>query len=139
MELVECGRHMTNDSQIWKDKLGDQVPEHLAKEIDLFEAQMQLRKLGKIEEKVFAETRLRRGSYGQRYDNGRRHDGITTQQLPYPPLTKGPETFWDAPGMQRIKIPFGGVNPEQMIVLAELGEGYSDAVCRMQARECLVL
>ena len=38
---------MTNDSQIWKDKLGDQVPEHLAKEIDLFEAQMQLRKLGR--------------------------------------------------------------------------------------------
>ena len=30
-------------------------------------------KQGKIDEKVFAETRLRRGAYGQRYDNGQRH------------------------------------------------------------------
>ena len=60
----------------------------------------------KIDEKVFAETRLRRGAYGQRYDNGQRHDGVQTQKLPYPPLTKGPDTFWDAPGMERIKIPY---------------------------------
>src|SRR5881397_2430774 len=99
----------------WKDKL--QIPADLAKEIDIYETQMELRKLGKIDEKVFAETRLRRGAYGQRYDNGQRHDGITTQMLPYSALTKGPETYFDAPGMQRIKIPFGGLNPEQMIVL----------------------
>src|SRR5882724_7742948 len=105
-------------NQLWKQQLGARVPEQLAKEIDLFEAQMQLRKLGKIEEKVFAETRLRRGSYGQRYDNGRRNDGIATQELPYAPLTKGPDTMWDAPGMQRIKIPFGAMSPEQMEVLA---------------------
>src|SRR3954454_10047920 len=99
-------------------------PEQLVKEIDLFEAQIALRKLGKIDEKVFAETRLRRGAYGQRYDNGRRHDGIATQQLAYPqsPLTKGPETAWDAPGMQRIKTPFGALNPDQMNPLAELAE-----------------
>src|SRR5215212_2523020 len=101
-------------STSWKERLGSSIPENLAKEIDAFEAQMQLRKLGKIEEKVFAETRLRRGSYGQRYDNGRRHDGIATQELGYQPLTKGPDTFWDAPGMQRIKIPFGALSPEQM-------------------------
>src|SRR6201995_1881588 len=104
---------------LWKEKLAATVPENLAKEIDAFEAQITLRKLGKIDEKVFAETRLRRGAYGQRYDNGKRHDGITSQQLPYPPLTKGPDTFWDAPGMQRIKIPFGGLNPAQMRVLAD--------------------
>src|SRR5436309_11598475 len=127
---------MTNDSQIWKDKLNERIPEHLAKEIDLFEAQMQLRKLGKIEDKLFAETRLRRGSYGQRYDNGQRHDGLTQRSLPFPtPATKGPETVWDAPGMQRIKIPFGGLTPDQMDVLADVAEEYSDSVLHVTTRQ----
>src|SRR5277367_6574517 len=104
-------------SLTWKEKLAGDMPPAWEAEIDIFEAQMLLRKAGKIEEKVFAETRLRRGTYGQRYDNGRRHDGIAAQTLPYQPLTKGPDTFWDAPGMTRIKIPFGGVNPEQMRAL----------------------
>src|SRR5688500_20018894 len=103
----------------WKETLTGRVPEQLGREIEQFEAQIALRKAGRIDEKVFAETRLRRGAYGQRYDNGFRHDGFETKMLPYPGLTKGPETFWDAPGMQRIKIPFGGMNPEQMMVLAE--------------------
>src|SRR5215212_691861 len=77
----------------WKDQLQTRIREDWAREIDNFEAQMFLRKQGKIEEKVFAETRLRRGTYGQRYDNGRRHDGIQTQELPYQPLTKGPDTM----------------------------------------------
>src|SRR5436190_3760303 len=119
----------------WKEKLGHSIPEPLAKEIDAFEAQISLRKLGKIEEKVFAETRLRRGAYGQRYDNGHRHDGTKTQDLPYPTLTKGPDTMWDAPGMQRIKIPFGGLNPQQMMVLAELAEEYSDGICHITTRQ----
>src|SRR4029077_14591458 len=106
----------------WKEKLGNSISEQLAKEIDAFEAQIALRKSGKIEEKVFAETRLRRGAYGQRYDNGQRHDGLQSQKLPYDSLTKGPDTFWHAPGMQRIKIPFGALSAEQMIVLAELAE-----------------
>src|SRR3989440_9982601 len=101
----------------WKEKLSGDMPPLWAEQIDEFEAQIRLRKAGKIDEKVFAETRLRRGAYGQRYDNGQRHDGINTQTLPYPPLTKGPETFWDAPGMQRTKSPFGGGNREQSIVL----------------------
>ena len=81
-------------------------------------------KQGKIDEKVFSETRLRRGTYGQRYDNGQRHDGIESRTLSYPSelLTKGPSTLWDAPGMQRIKIPFGGLNARQLEVLAELAE-----------------
>ncbi len=126
-------------SATWKEKLGDQIPANLAQEIDFFEAQIALRKQGKIDEKVFAETRLRRGAYGQRYDNGQRHDGIQTQKLPYPPLTKGPDTFWDAPGMERIKIPFGGLNPQQMVVLAELAEEYSDAICHITTRQDIQL
>src|SRR5687768_18276728 len=123
----------------WKEKLSGQLPEQWSREIDQFEAQIVLRKSGKIDEKVFAETRLRRGAYGQRYDNGQRHDGLATQKLPYSPLTKGPDTHWDAPGMQRIKIPFGGLNPQQMRVLADLAEEYSDAICHVTTRQDIQL
>ena len=79
---------------------------------------------GKVEEKLFAETRLRRGIYGQRYDNGQRHDGIETRTLDFPcgTLTKGPETVWDAPGMVRIKIPYGGLPPHQLDLMADIAE-----------------
>src|SRR5918911_5508879 len=120
----------------WKEILADKMDPQIAEEIDVFEMQMALRRTGKLDEKVFAETRLRRGCYGQRYDNGHRHDGIRSQELHYPAdLTKGPETLWDAPGMQRIKIPFGGLNPEQMLVLAELAEEYSDNICHITTRQ----
>ena len=58
----------------WKQKLQADMPPLWAEQIDDFEAQIRLRKAGKIDEKVFAETRLRRGAYGQRYDNGERHE-----------------------------------------------------------------
>src|SRR5215471_19470180 len=120
----------------WKEKLADKMEPQLAEEIDVFETQLVLRRQGKIDEKLFAETRLRRGCYGQRYDNGHRHDGIRTQELSFPSdTTKGPETFWDAPGMQRIKIPFGGVTPQQLEGLAEVAEEYSDSVLHVTTRQ----
>src|SRR5438477_9724776 len=124
----------------WKEKLADKMDHQLAEEIDVFETQMALRRQGKLDEKIFAETRLRRGCYGQRYDNGHRHDGIRSQELRYPAdLTKGPETLWDAPGMQRIKIPFGGVTPDQLDTLADLAEEYSDSVLHVTTRQDLQL
>ena len=126
-------------AESWKAALGDRIPVTLGQEIDFFEAQVALRKAGKIDEKVFAETRLRRGAYGQRYDNGQRHDGVRTQKLPYPGLTKGPDTFFDAPGMERIKIPYGGLNPEQLRVLADLSEEYSDSICHITTRQDIQL
>src|SRR5262245_19435786 len=125
----------TEDQPNWKEKLSGDMPPLRAEQIDEFAAQIALRKAGKIDEKVLAETRLRRGADGRRYDNGQRHDGITTQKLPYSALTKGPETHWDAPGMQRIKIPFGGINPDQMTTIAELAEEYSDGICHITTRQ----
>jgi sulfite reductase (ferredoxin) len=121
----------------WKERLKSRMAADLAREIDIFETQIELRKQGKLDERVFAETRLRRGVYGQRYDNGQRHDGQKVQKLKLPsgPLTKGPETVWDAPGMLRIKIPFGGLNPEQMETLADLSEEYSDAISHVTTRQ----
>ena len=120
----------------WKERLGDRMPADLAREIDVFEGQIELKKQGKIEDKLFGEARLRRGAYGQRYDNGQRHDGITHRSLPFPtPATKGTDTVWDAPGMERIKIPFGGLSADQMDVLADVAEEYSDAICHITTRQ----
>src|SRR5947209_20451067 len=107
----------------WKTKLGDALSPSLAAELDVFEHEIALKKQGKIEDRIFAETRLRRGAYGQRYDNGQRSDGTATRTLQYPSSeTKGPGTLWDAPGMQRIKIPFGGMNAGQLETMADLCE-----------------
>jgi sulfite reductase (ferredoxin) len=120
----------------WKERLANRMPTELAREIDTYEGQIELKKQGRIDDKVFAETRLRRGSYGQRYDNGQRHDGVAHQTLPFAgTATKGVDTVWDAPGMQRIKIPFGGMNPEQMDVLADIAEEYSDAIIHITTRQ----
>jgi sulfite reductase (ferredoxin) len=131
---------MAVEPQSWKDTLADQIDSGWAEEIDQFENQLLLRNKGKLEEKVFAETRLRRGVYGQRYDNGKRHDGIAERALAFEEKpTKGPETLWDAPGMQRIKIPFGGVSPDQLDVLAALSEEYSDGILHVTTRQDIQL
>ena len=113
------------------------MPADLAREIDIFETQIDLRKKGKIEEKLFAETRLRRGVYGQRYDNGQRHDGERAQTLVFPSgeVTKGPTTMWDAPGMQRIKIPMGRLSVAQLEAHADLCEEYSDGILHVTTRQ----
>lgn len=120
----------------WKEALAEKASKDLRHEIDVFEGQMELMRQGKIDERVFAETRLRRGIYGQRYDNGQRHDGIRTQTLDYPQdLNKGPETRWDAPGMMRIKVPFGGLTIEQMETLAEVADEYADGILHVTTRQ----
>ena len=123
---------MKVSNELWKERLAGQLPQQLAEEIDTFEVEIDLRSQGKVDEKVFAETRLRRGVYGQRYDNGQRHDGKQSRTLPFPDkITKGPNTIWDAPGMQRIKIPYGGMTPHQLEVIAELAEEYSDGIAHV--------
>ena len=120
----------------WKEVLADKMPEAWAEEIDVFEGQMELRQQDKLGEKVFAETRLRRGAYGQRYDNGKRYDGVQVQQLSFPEnLSKGSETEWDAPGMHRIKVPYGGLTPEQLDTIADLAEEYSDSILHVTTRQ----
>ena len=121
----------------WKEKLGERVPTDAASQISAYETDLELRRLGQLDEKLFNEARLRRGVYGQRYDNGQRHDGKRTRALEYPSggAHKGPNTLWDAPGMQRIKIPFGAVTPDQMEVLAELAEEYADGIVHVTTRQ----
>ncbi len=44
----------------WKAKLGNSIAPNMAAELDQFEHEVILRKQGKIEDRIFAETRLRR-------------------------------------------------------------------------------
>ncbi|MFP6578191.1 MAG: nitrite/sulfite reductase [Myxococcota bacterium] len=123
-------------ARTWKERLAQRTDPAWSEEIDVFEGQVELRRQAKIEERVFAETRLRRGVYGQRYDNGQRADGIAVRTLAYAEKpTKGPDTLWDAPGMVRIKVPWGGVSPEQLDLLADLSEEYSDAILHVTTRQ----
>src|SRR6266852_3185456 len=128
---------MKASNSLWKEQLSAKMPESLAREIDIFEKEIALRKQAELVERLFAETRLRRGIYGQRYDNGQRHDGRKVQEIAYPSgeLTKGPNTMWDAPGMQRIKIPGGGLNAGQLETMADLAEEYSDGIAHVTTRQ----
>lgn len=130
-----------SESEAWKARLADQIPEDLGRDIDIFETQIELKRQGKMTDELFGETRLRRGVYGQRYDNGQRFDGQKTQILEYPceDMTKGVNTVYDAPGMQRIKIPYGGLTADQMDLLAELAEEYSDGILHITTRQDIQL
>jgi len=132
---------MKASNSLWKARLAGHIEPALAAELDAFDNEVTLKRQGKIDDKIFAETRLRRGAYGQRYDNGQRHDGLESRKLAYPQseLTKGPGTLWDAPGMQRIKIPFGGINARQLEVIAELAEEYSDGIAHVTTRQDIQL
>ena len=132
---------MKASNSLWREKLAARIAPQLGEEIDNFESEIALKKQGKIDDKIFAETRLRRGAYGQRYDNGHRHDGKQARELEYPQgaLTKGPSTLWDAPGMQRLKIPFGGLDASQIEVLAELAEEYADGIAHITTRQDIQL
>src|SRR5512138_1811854 len=130
---------MKASNSLWREQPIESPFPELMREIEIYETEIELRKQGKLDEKLFAETRLRRGAYGQRYDNGLRWDGKETQTLQFPAgetrPTKGVDTLWDAPGMQRIKIPFGGVTPDQLDTLADLAEEYSDGVLHVTTRQ----
>ena len=128
---------MKASNALWRERLQGKLPDPLGAEIDAFETEIELRRQGKMDEVIFAETRLRRGAYGQRYDNGQRYDGTQTRTLAYDTdkNTKGTNTVWDAPGMLRIKIPFGGINPEQLETMAELAEEYSDGIAHITTRQ----
>lgn len=116
------------------------MPPQLAEEVDVFESQLALRRQGKLDESVFAETRLRRGVYGQRYDNGKRHDGIAERTLAYREHpSKGPSTVWDAPGMVRIKIPAGALDARQLDLLADVAEEYADGIAHATTRQDIQL
>ena len=75
---------MKASNKLWSEQTMESPFPELLREIEIYETEIELRKQGKMDEKLFAETRLRRGAYGQRYDNGQRWDGKETQTLRIP-------------------------------------------------------
>ena len=45
----------------WKNQLSAEIPADLGKEIDIFETQIELRKRGKLDEKIFRRNTLAAG------------------------------------------------------------------------------
>ena len=84
------------------------LPAAARDEIDVYETELRRVQQGQMSEKVFLEFRLRHGVYGQR------QAGVQ---------------------MQRIKIPLGILNTEQMIRLADLSEEYADGVSHITTRQ----
>jgi sulfite reductase (ferredoxin) len=84
------------------------LPADIREEIDIFETELRRVQAGQMSEKVFLEFRLRHGVYGQR------QEGVQ---------------------MQRIKIPLGMLNTEQMIRLADLSEEYADGISHITTRQ----
>ena len=134
MEKIDIKR--SESSNFWKETLEKEIPNEFKHFIDDYEMDIFFKKQKKIEDKLFAETRLRMGAYGQRYDNAKRSNGRESISIAYPDdLTKGPETAWHAPGMERIKLPYGGLTPKQMNLLADLSEEYSDGISHITTRQ----
>ena len=52
---------MKASNELWKERLAGRIPADWGREIDVFETELGLRARGKLDERVFAETRLRRG------------------------------------------------------------------------------
>ncbi len=105
--MTTNGKGGASEPRQWKAKLGSLLGNKLSREIDAFQGQIEQKREGKLTDEVFAEMRLRRGVYGQRYDNGHHHDGVSSGELGFPnaELTEGPGAQWDAPGMVRITSP----------------------------------
>ena len=94
------------------NNLWSRMSEVQEQEIGVFETELRRFLDGKMPEKVFLEFRLRHGVYGQRQANIQ---------------------------MQRIKIPMGCLTAEQMEVLADAAEEYSDAICHITTRQDIQL
>ena len=90
------------------NRLWSRIPEAQRQEIEVFETELGRFLEAEIPEKLFLEFRLRHGVYGQRQ--------MGTQ-------------------MQRIKIPMGCLTADQLEVLADLSEEYSDAISHLTTRQ----
>ena len=84
------------------------IPEDVAREIEIYEIQLDRFQAGQVEEATFTEFRLRRGVYGQRDDRSQ---------------------------MIRVKIPFGGLTAAQLEMLADVAEEFSDNIIHITTRQ----
>ncbi len=123
----------------WKEQLAGRIAPEMARDLDAFEAELELARRAPVDPAVFTEMLRRRGVYGQRYDHGTRNDGEESRPLGFGERQKGKGILWDAPGMQRIKVPLGALTPEQMETIADLAEEYADSIAHVTTRQDIQL
>ena len=58
----EMTQETSHAAEGWKRRLAGKMPADLAREIDVYETQLELKRQGKIDDKLCAKTRLRRGA-----------------------------------------------------------------------------
>jgi len=107
----------------------------VGREIDIFETQIELRKKARSRRAV-RRDRLRRAAYGQRMTTAaaRRRDHAGAL-FPVGRHHQGTDDLLDAPGMQRIKIPFGRMTAAQLDVLADLPRRTPTGSCTFTTRQ----
>ena len=88
--------------------LETEIPEHIREEIETFELEVQRMKREGVPEDIFKAFRLQHGIYGQR------QSGVQ---------------------MVRIKIPLGVLSADQLRVLADCAEEYSDGIGHVTTRQ----
>ena len=86
----------------------DAIDSEEARAIEIYEMQLGRVQAGQMPEEIFLEFRLRHGVYGQR-DEGSQ--------------------------MIRVKIPFGGLNAQQLEMLADVAEEFSDNIIHITTRQ----
>jgi len=84
------------------------IPEDMQRAIEIYEIQLGRVQSGQVAEDVFTEFRLRHGVYGQRDDGSQ---------------------------MIRVKIPYGGLSAEQLEMLADVAEEFSDYIIHITTRQ----
>ena len=84
------------------------IPADIAREIEDYEITLGRAQAGQMVEDTFTELRLRRGVYGQRDDRSQ---------------------------MIRVKIPFGGMTADQLEMLADVAEEFSDNIIHITTRQ----
>ena len=86
----------------------EMIPEDMQRAIEIYEIQLGRVQSGQVAEDVFTEFRLRHGVYGQRDDGSQ---------------------------MIRVKIPYGGLSAEQLEMLADVAEEFSDYIIHITTRQ----
>jgi len=99
---------METQKVIQGEETPSEIPAEILEEISHFEAEAQRFLRQEIHPEVFRRFRLQHGIYGQR------QEGVQ---------------------MVRLKIPFGGLNPQQLRCLADIAEEYSRGIGHVTTRQ----
>ena len=124
----------------WKDRLAGTMAPELAREIDIFETQIDLKSMGRSKTGCSPKPACAAACTA----NATTTDSATmgwasARSVSRTDTDKGPGNAVGRPGHAAHQVPFGGLTPEQMDVLADVSEEYSDGICHVTTRQDIQL